>query len=128
MTTPVNGFAVTTSHPPVHVIRAAGVLDMSAAARLLRLLDARRALVDQGRSPTRHVVIDLSASAALRTREEPMTEAAIAEYGSGDVQRAEAASTDDSIGPLAPPQQTMAEPASARGAGPSAGWRAPTSR
>ena len=128
MTTPVNGFAVTTSHPQVHVVRAAGVLDMSAVARLLRLLDARRALVDQGRSPTRHVVIGLSASAALRTREEPMAEAAIAEYGSGDVQRAEVVSTDGSIDPLAPPQPTMAEPASARGAGPPAGWPAPTSR
>ena len=31
MTTPVNGFAVTTSHPQVHVVRAAGVLDMSAS-------------------------------------------------------------------------------------------------
>ena len=64
MTTPVNGFAVTTPHPQVHVIRAAGVLDMSAVARLLRVLDARLALVDQGRSPTRHVVIDLSATRA----------------------------------------------------------------
>ena len=117
MTTPVNGFAVTTSHPQVHVVRAAGVL-----------LDARRALVDQGRSPTRHVVIGLSASAALRTREEPMAEATIAEYGSGDVQRAEVVSTDGSIDPLAPPQPTMAEPASALGAGPPAGWPAPTSR
>jgi hypothetical protein len=64
MTTPVNGFAVTTPHPEVHVIRAAGALDMSAVARLLRLLDARLALVGLGRSPTRHVVIDLSATRA----------------------------------------------------------------
>jgi hypothetical protein len=57
-----------------------------------------------------------------------MTEAAIAEYGPGDVQRAEGVSTDGAIGPLAPRQQTVAEPAWARGAGPSAGWPAPTSR
>ena len=57
-----------------------------------------------------------------------MTEAAIAQYGSGDVQTAEVVSTDGSIGPLAPPQPTMAEPASAPGAGPPAGWPAQTSR
>lgn len=46
-----------------------------------------------------------------------MAEAAIAGYGSGDVQTAEVVSTGGSIGPLAPPQRTLAEPASAPGAG-----------
>jgi hypothetical protein len=57
-----------------------------------------------------------------------MTEVAITEYGPGDVRRAEGVSIDGSIGALAPPQQTMTEPPSARGAGPPAGWPAPTSR
>ena len=57
-----------------------------------------------------------------------MAEAAIAGYGSGDVQTAEVVSTDGSIGPLAPPQRTLAEPASAPGAVPSAGWPAQTSQ
>jgi hypothetical protein len=57
-----------------------------------------------------------------------MTEAAIAEYGSGDVRTAEVVSTDGSIGPLAPPQRTLAEPASAPGAVPSAGWPTQASR
>ena len=57
-----------------------------------------------------------------------MTEAAIAEYGFGEAQTAEVVSTDGSIGPLAPPQQTMAEQAPAPGAVPQAGWPAQTSR
>jgi anti-anti-sigma regulatory factor len=64
MTMPLDGLPTTTRHPLVYVIRAAGVLDMSAVSRLLRVLDAHLALVDQARSPTRHVVIDLSATAA----------------------------------------------------------------
>ena len=57
-----------------------------------------------------------------------MTEAAIAQCGSGDVQTAEVVSTDGSIGSLAPPQQTVVAPAPAPGAGPLAGWPAQTSR
>ena len=57
-----------------------------------------------------------------------MAEAVIARYGSGDVQTAEVVSTDGSIGPLAPPQRALAEPASAPGDVPSAGWPAQTSR
>jgi hypothetical protein len=64
MTTPVDGLPISARHPDVYVIRAAGVLNMSAASRLLRVLDAHLALVDQARSPTRHVVIDLSATVA----------------------------------------------------------------
>ena len=57
-----------------------------------------------------------------------MTEAAIAEYGSGDVRTADVVSTDGSIGPSAPPQRALAEPASAPGAVPSAGWPTQASR
>ena len=53
MTTPVNGFAVTTSHPQVHVVRAAGVLDMSAVARFCDAAGCRRALVDEEPQPRR---------------------------------------------------------------------------
>lgn len=59
--------AVPTPHPSVQVIHAAGVLDTPAVARLLRLIDARLALVDQGHSVIRHIVIDLGTTRTADT-------------------------------------------------------------
>jgi hypothetical protein len=54
-----------------------------------------------------------------RPTEEPMAEAAIAEHGLiGDLQMAALVSTDGSVEPPAPPQRTMAGPASAPAAVP----------
>ena len=44
----------------VHVIRAAGVLDQSAAAHVLRLVDAQHHTLDVHPTGIRHVVIDLA--------------------------------------------------------------------
>lgn len=67
MTAPTTSSAVPTPHPQVQVIPAAAVLDTPAVARLLGLLDARLALVAQGHSPARHIVIDLSDTRAADT-------------------------------------------------------------